>query len=160
MEIKKIDEQATRFTANGKEYFLQELTIGRLREFRKLSRHFAWGSSFEEQYKELQLALAKLNKQDWVGCAVILTHFAERIKYYEEQREEPALLLCTLFFNVEGENITEWNYELGKQKIEDWNLEGLDFKDFFTIAGNLVPGLISHLNATSLTILEGTKPPS
>lgn len=153
--MERLNKDVTSFIANGKTYSLQPLTIGRLRHFRKLERHFAWGQSFEQDYKEMAEIEHFLNKQDWVSAAVTVRQRRERIAYYKEERDEPALLLCTLFFNCDGEDDTVWSEELGHQKIEDWNKEGLDFRDFFTIAGNLVPGLIQHLNETSLRILEG-----
>ncbi len=156
MEVKSLEPNVQSFQANGKEYKMQTLTIGRLRAFRKLAVHFAWGMSLEVQRKELQDAEKCMNKQDWVSAAVHIRTLGDRLKYYQEERDEPALLLCTLFFNTPDEDITKWDEVLAHQKIEDWNQEGLDFKDFFTLAGTLVPGLIETLNETSLNILRGT----
>ena len=60
-----------------------------------------------------------------------------------EERVHPALLICTLFCNFEGEDEKIYDEEIMKSKVEDWQKEGYRIDDFFQLAWNLVPGFIN-----------------
>ena len=57
----------------------------------------------------------------------------------------PAMLICALFFVTEDEDLTKWDEQMGKQKVQDWNECGYDVNSFFRIAANLVNGYIDIL---------------
>jgi hypothetical protein len=50
--------------------------------------------------------------------------------------------MCALFCNYEGEDEKIYNEEIMKSKIEDWQKEGYDINDFFSLAWTLVPSFL------------------
>lgn len=155
MKTKTLAPDTTKFTANGRTFTFQSLTVGRYKEFKKMERHFGWGVPYDQDVKDMQRVLAYLNKTEWVNAAVLINNRLERIQYFEQNNHDISILLCTLFLNEKDEDITTWDMALAESKIEAWNQEGIEATSFFYLAAHLVPGYIANLNGASLSILEG-----
>lgn len=159
-EVKKLDLTQTSFTANGKKYHIRRsLCIERWRYFEDLQALVGFGRSFDDifiAFKEIWNALDDKGGAKTATAAIICHNAMTGIKTKLEQRHHPALMICTLFINYEGEDEKIYDEEIMKQKIEDWQKEGYDINDFFQLAWNLVPSFIEHYsediqNTSSLT---------
>ena len=154
MKTKTLEPTTTSFTADGKTFVFQPLTIGRYKEFKKLENHFGWGVTHDQDVKDMQRILQYLNKTDWVNAAVLIDKRLNRLQHFEQSQHDVAILICTLFLNEADEDITTWDMALADRKIESWNKEGYEATSFFWLAANIVPGFIQNLNEISLTILQ------
>jgi hypothetical protein len=152
---KRLKQDAQRFKANGKTYHIDAaLTIERFRIFRKFEHHFGWGMDFDSDLTQMQSWGELINKGKTFELAVQLNKRIEFLQYAKEERHHPALYLCTLFIITDDEDVSQWHETLAEEKINDWNVEGYDVRDFFWLAGSLVPGFLKVLNETSRNILQ------
>ena len=153
MEIKRLDFSKDSFIANGKEYFIRNtMTVERFSQFEKLQNHYAFGLSFSQIHDKLKDAVDFANKGKGVEAWNVIFNLKEGIVYRIEDRMHPALLLCSLFMVTENEDITKWDEQLAKHKIEDWKKEGIDINDFFQFASNFVSGFIKIYDEISQSI--------
>jgi hypothetical protein len=143
MQVKRIDFNKNSFTAGGVEYFIaRSLTVSRFMEFEKYQNHVGFGFSFSEVYEKLTKVYKHLDKNEQNEPRIILHNLLNGIKDKLENRVHPALMMCTLFINEKDEDVSEWNEDIATRKIENWNKEGIDVADFFTLAINLVDGYL------------------
>ena len=138
-EIKSLDLfKINSFEANGHKYHVsKKISIPRWREYEKLEPRLTYGVDFESMFKQLRTAYDALNNKEGkiADAAVILHNLMSGIKDIEnEKREHPALLMCALVINREGEDAGTFNEQLQLEKIEDWRKEGFDVLPFFTFA--------------------------
>lgn len=155
MEIKHLDLSNDRFEANGTTYYIRNtLTIGRFPVFEKLQNHYAWGLEFEQLYNKVNQIKELFDKGKSVDAFYLLENTRLGIKDRVENRQHPALLICSLFMVTENEDITKWDEAIAKKKIEDWKIEGYAINDFFQFASNFVKGFIRIYNEISQDILK------
>jgi len=142
-ELKKLPVDATRFEANGRKYHIAEsLSVERWRYYEDFQALVGFGRSFDDVFQNVKKAYEALQHPKIADASVILHNILTGVKEKLDQRHHPALMICTLFINYEGEDEKIYDEEIMKTKIEDWKQEGFDVNDFFTIAWNLVPGFI------------------
>ena len=142
MELKKVDFTKP-FEAGGKTYVKHSsLTVDEYKEYELLQANVGFGMDFGSLQNKLKDVFALLNKGKQADAAVkvhnILTGIGEKI----EKRDNPALMICTLFLH-EKDNRQRWSEDLAKQKIEDW--KEIDVSCFFQLAVNLVPQFLESL---------------
>lgn len=141
-KLKHLDLTKSDFTANGKRYTITDsLSFERFREFEKLEVHVGYGVSFEEIFKTLKKLYGHLNKTEFVDSAIVVHNLLNGISQKLEGRTHPALLLCALFINVDGEDVTKYDSVAAEQKVKNWATEYY-VNDFFQLAVNLVSGFI------------------
>ena len=166
-ELKHLDQTKTYFEANGKKYHISKsMCIERYRHFEDLQALVGFGRNFEEIFTAFKDIWSALDEQGGakVATASIICHNAMTgIKTKLEQRHHPALMLCTLFMNYEGEDEKVYDEEVMKSKIEDWQTEGYDINDFFTEAWSFVPSFLETyrediVNTSSPTKKEQSSP--
>lgn len=144
MEVRKVDFNKG-FTANGKRYVKHtSITVDEYKEFEILQAHVGFGMDFGSIMNRLKDAYELLNKQKSADAAVKLHNLMSGIADKLERRENPALLICTLFLHEEGKRL-KWSEDIAQQKINDWKEEGLDVTDFFQLAAALVPQFVENL---------------
>lgn len=152
--LKRIDMDAGSFTANGKTYFIEgALTIERYAEFQILEKELAYGLSVKGLYDELKKVIKLLDKLRFVDCGVALTNIVRGIAKVEE-REPIVLKICALYLNEKDEDRTVINEDMITQKIADWKKEGIDIRDFFTLAFGSVSGFHAIYKNVAQDILE------
>jgi hypothetical protein len=160
-KLKPLDLSKTTFEANGKTYHItQNLCIERWRHFEDLQALVGVGRSFDDIFKAFRDIWDALDDKGGakVATASIICHNAMTgIKTKLEERTHPALMICTLFCNFEGENEKIYDEEVMKSKIEDWQQEGYKVDDFFQLAWNLVPGFIDVYRQSTPDISSHTK---
>ncbi len=141
--MKKLPFDKGEFTANGKTYKIKNtLTISRHMEFEKLQSHYGFGLTFEGIVKKINDAISLADKGRGVEAWSTVLNLRDGIASRLDERSHPALLLCSLFIVTENEDLTTWNEQEQRAKVEDWNKEGYDVNDFFVLASNLVSGFL------------------
>ena len=141
--MKKLDLTNSHFQANGNKYTItQELSISRWREFEHLQALVGLGRSYQEIFDNLAKAYESLNKSKIADASVTIHNLISGIKDKLDERHHPALKMCALWINKEGEDTAEYDNEKMDAKIKDWEIEGYNIEDFFLLAWNFVPGFI------------------
>ena len=160
-EVKHLDQTKSYFVANGKKYHItKKLCIERWRHFEDLQALVGFGRSFDDlfnAFKEIWNFLDDKGGAKTASAAIICHNAMTGIKTKMEERYHPALLICALFINGEGENEKIYDDEVIKNKIEDWQTEGYDINDFFQLAWNLVPSFIEAYKDDTVNTLSRTK---
>ena len=155
---KKLEIIDGKFTANEVQYTVTtSLTVGRFEEYEKLQHHVGFGVDFFTMFNTLSAVYELLNKQKFADSAVKIHNTINGVSQKLENRQHPALLLCSLFMNRDGEDLTRWSDEEAIRKIEDWKKEGFDIQDFFRFAVTTVHGLSDVYESLTQSILEGVQ---
>lgn len=151
-QLKRIDFTKQSFMANGKEYFIENgFSISRYCEYQVLEKELGFGNTFKGMYDKLLSLYDLMNKVKFVEASVALNNMLTGITKIEE-REPSMLKLCALFINTKDEDRTTITDDLIAQKINDWKVEGIEIKDFFTLALNTMDGFIeAYKNLTQTT---------
>jgi len=141
-EVKKINVADGYFMANGKKYIISNaISVERFKEYEKLEPKLTFGVGFEEMFSNVKKAYEYVNQQRFADSAVILHNIMSGIKDVEDsKRIHPALAMCALVINVEGEESARYSQEMVMNKIDDWTAEGLDMVDFFILALKSIRG--------------------
>ena len=138
-EVKTLDLfKVSSFEANGHKYHIsKKISIPRWREYEKLEPRLTYGVDFDSMFKQLRKAYDALNTKNGnvLDAGIIIHNLMSGIKDIEsDKREHPALLMCALVINREGEDAGTFDEQLQLDKIEDWRKEGFDVLPFFTFA--------------------------
>lgn len=141
-EVKKIDLAQGWFMANGKKYIISNsISTERYKEYEKLEPKLTYGVGFEELFRNVKKAYELVNQQKFADSAVVLHNIMAGIKEVEDpKRIHPALTMCALVINLEGEESARYSKEMVASKVEDWTAEGLDMIDFFILALKSIKG--------------------
>lgn len=151
--MKRVDFDKPYIEANGKKYKIyKELTIARYKIMEQLEVEFYYGFTMKDMFERLKAGWKDLNSGKLADSAVKIYQVMEGVADRIDEREPVVLRLCSLFLCTEGEDLSAWDEDLAKEKINDWQEEGYAMNDFFTLVANLVPGFIKHYQET----LEGT----
>lgn len=148
------------FMANGKKYAMSEtVAIERWAEYEKLQPRLTYGIDFDSMSKALFKAYGAINEKRFADAAVIVHNLMSGIKdVKDEARIHPALLMCALIVNYEGEDTRVFNKEIQLEKIKDWQVEGLDILSFFALALKCINGFretyLLYMAEQAETIIE------
>lgn len=160
-QVKDLPRGEKYFTANDKKYHVSKnICIERWRYYEDFQALIGFGRSFDELFQSFKKIWEALDEKGGakVATASIVCHNAMTgVKTKLEERHHPALMICTLFCNYEGEDETVYDEEIMNQKIEDWQKEGYNINDFFSLAWTLVPGFIETYNEDLQSISSHTK---
>lgn len=141
-EVKAISLKEKTFKANGNTYHISEkISVNRWREYEKLVPLLTYGVGFDETFKAINKAYSAVNDKRFADAAVILHNVMSGIKDADDdKRIHPALLMCALVINKEGEDTGIYDEPTQLAKIQDWEKEGLDMLTFFQLALNSIKG--------------------
>lgn len=155
-ELKRIDLQTGKFTANGVDYQIEgNLSIERYAEFQILEKELAYTTTFKGMYDKMVRLRDLMNKMRFVDAAVELNDLLIGVSKIEE-REPTVLKICALFMNTPDEDRTTFTQDMITKKIADWKTEGLDMRDFFQVASDSVAGFL-EVYRTVTRIISGTQ---
>jgi hypothetical protein len=130
------------FECGGRKFYVKEsLGFSRYRELQKINLEFGFSASFQDIFKHVREAWDFLNHTKLGEAAVVLHSIMFGVVNLEE-KDDPALRLCALFIDEEGEDPTIYDEGKMREKIECWGKE-LDTLPFFQLAANLVPHWIN-----------------
>jgi len=137
--LKELDLTQKKFTANGKTYHIRKsMSFDRYRMYEKLQIEVGYGANFKQIYDNVKAAYDLVNKSEFANTAVKLHNILAGIKTIES-RQIPALRICALFINADGEDEKVITEEMIDEKIADWEAEGYDIFPFFQLAINSIP---------------------
>lgn len=151
MEVAKTLTANTRdFTACGVEYVVHTpeecLTPARYNHFQKLRTKHGFGMTIEEIRAEMTKAVNILNdvfkgdtRRNAMHAVLIYQNLLDKLTEKKgDQNQLFELMICTLFINEKGEDVTKWSEAAASKKIENWINEGYNVLGFFLLVQNFV----------------------
>ena len=137
------------FTANKKKYTIlaNEEAFTPIREawLRKLSTNVFFGIEDDVMYKKLSELQQLIFEQRGVEAITALDAIKVGLFNKNKYKYSKALYLCCLFIVREGEDVTKFDLDYCKEKIDDWNSEGFIASDFFLLAARKLSNLYKML---------------
>jgi hypothetical protein len=139
--LRTIDFSQKFFECGGRKFYVKEsLGFERYVELQKLNLEFGFSGSFYDIYKNVKTAFDYLNAMKPAEGAVVLHNILKGIVSLDD-KEIPALKICALFIDEEGEDPTVYDEGKMKEKIDCWSKE-CEVIPFFQLAADLLPGWI------------------
>ncbi len=150
--LKIIDLSTKKFEANGKKFTIESsMSFERYRAYQKLEIQLGYQAGFYGLFEDIKKIYALCNDSKFADIAVLSHNILSGIKTVDE-RTLPALEMCALFINEEGEDRKIINDDMIAAKIADWEAEGLDIVPFFQLAVNSIPGFSVAFSSVSQII--------
>jgi hypothetical protein len=144
-DLKTVDLSKKHFECQGRKFYVKEsLSFARYREMQKINLEFGYSASFHDIFKNIKTAWEYLNQTKLGEAAVVLHNVMYGVVSLED-KDDPALRLCALFIDEEGEDPTIYDEAKMKEKIDCWGKE-LDTLPFFQLASNIVPNWMQAYN--------------
>ena len=91
------------------------------RELQKLILEFGYSATFVDIFKNIRTAWDHMNTLKLGDAAVTLHNVMYGIKSLDE-KDDPALRMCALFIDEEGEDPTVYDEGKMKEKIDCWGV--------------------------------------
>lgn len=143
-------------TENHTYRIAESMSQERYEQFELLQLEFAYGFTFTELQNILTDIEKKFNTMNIVEAATLIYNLKNSVKNGIEKRIQPYMRLCGLILIREDEDITVFNELFQKEKINDLMKAGVDYRDFFALAMNLIPSLLQvYKEISQTTIKEG-----
>lgn len=129
--MKILDANTKVFTANGNKYIWTEtLTVHRFWQFERYKKQMEISANLLDVYNLILKCydtIPKIMRDPKEGTDLMFELRNTLSGLNELNRRIPiAFYMATLFWNREGEVLSEWDEQLAEEKIEDWNLEEID----------------------------------
>lgn len=141
MALRTINFDDKHFECDGRKFYVSDsLSFNRYKELQKLNLEFGYSANFAETFKQIRTAWDHLNNLKLVEAAVVLHNVMYGVVSLDE-KDDPALRMCALFIDEDGEDPTVYDEGKMREKIECWSKE-LDVSPFFQLAASLCPGSI------------------
>lgn len=157
-DTKHIDTTKPSFVANGKEYFITTtMSAGRYCEYQILEKEVGFSTDFKNVFNIINEACELFDNARSFGEMASARNKLDDLRRGVaklESKQPTILLLCSLFINTADEDPSTWDRDLAEKKIHDWITEGIDIKDFFSLALNSVNGFIDIFNQMSKRITD------
>ena len=151
--LREIDFSKKYFECDGRKFYVRDsLSFVRYRELQKLNLEFGYSATFNDIFKNIRTAWDFLNATKLGEAAVVLHNIMYGVVSLEE-KNDPALRLCALFIDEDGEDPTVYDEGKMREKIECWSKE-LTVLPFFQLAANLVPG---WMNVYKIVTQDGSE---
>ena len=141
-KLRIIDFSKKHFECEGRKFTLSDsLSFVRYRELQKLNLELGFSSTFEDIHKHILEAWNFLNALKLAEAAVILHNIMYGVVSLDD-KYDPALRICALFINEEGEDVAIYDEGKMSEKIDCWG-KSCDALPFFQLAVTLTPGWIA-----------------
>ena len=148
MTLKTIDFSKKYFECDGRKFYVKDsLSFNRYRELQKLILEFGYSATFVDIFKNLRVAWDHLNSLRLGDAAVTIHNIMYGIKSLDD-KDDPALRICALFIDEQGEDATVFDEVKMREKIDCWSKE-CSVTPFFQFASNLVPGWMKAYSTVS-----------
>lgn len=112
----------------------ETLTVDGFQRLEELRVEMEAGNTAGDLLKLLQKAYGMLNTQKFADAAVTIYNAINIGERINNQKPPAWLLALTLFVRPEGSDITQWSEADAEIWISEWNAEGFDVTDLFTLA--------------------------
>jgi len=153
MELRVINFDYKHFECGGRKFYVKDsLSFNRYKELQKLNLEFGYSANFAETFKQIRTAWDHLNNLKLAEAAVVLHNVMYGVVSLYE-KDDPALRMCALFIDEDGEEPTVYDEGKMREKIECWGRE-LSVAPFFQLAANLCPDWI---NAYKIVLASTSK---
>ena len=153
MTLKDVDFSKKYFECDGRKFYVKEtLSFNRYRKLQELILEFGYSATFVDIFKNLRVAWDHLNNLRLGDAAVTLHNIMYGIKNLED-KDDPALRICALFIDEDGEDATQVDEGKMREKIDCWSRE-CSVTPFFQLAASLVPSWINAYKIVSQTGLK------
>lgn len=153
MELKTIRKEdgsfVRSFTANGRRYTIRKpeegVGIYRHTKMSQMGAVTGMGATFADLYTNLTKAIEYANSlvtkaPQFTALAVHLDNMRRGVFEGSKQRYGFALQYCTFFVVWDDEDLTKYDEDEQQTKIDDWNAEGINENDFFSLGLSMVEG--------------------
>jgi hypothetical protein len=148
MELREINFDLKHFECDGRKFYVRDsLSFNRYKELQKLNLEFGYSANFAETFKQIRTAWDHLNNLKLAEAAVVLHNVMYGVVSLDE-KDDPALRMCALFIDEEGEDATVYDEGKMREKIECWSKE-LSVAPFFQLAADLCPNWINAYKIVS-----------
>jgi hypothetical protein len=122
------------FTAGGRTYRFEGLSVERWIKYQKLQVELAYGISPSGLFDKMRELYALINQQRFADAAVQCYNMMEGVAKLSDERTPVALQLAALICNYDGEDVTTITEVQMEEKIKHWQEAGVDMTSFFPIA--------------------------
>lgn len=140
-ELKAPDKKEISFMANGKKYLIEaKMSIARKIMCDKIVAEVMKGGTLGEVFNDWKSVYELCNDKKFADIAVMAYNRMEGIKKWED-RYDQVLYLCAVYINEENEDRRYLSPETIKQKIADWEAEGIEYAFFLSLAKELLKGV-------------------
>ena len=154
--LKVIDFSKKYFTCDGRKFYIKDtLSFNRYRELQKIILEFGYSATFVDIFKNIKTAWDFMNALKFGDAAVTLHNIMIGIKKLED-KDDPALRLCALFIDEEGEDSTVYDEGKMREKVDCWSKE-CAVTPFFQLATRIVPSWINAYKIVSRSGFLETK---
>lgn len=151
--LRIVDFSKKHFECQGRKFYIRDsLSFVRYRELQKLILEFSFSATFVDIFKNVHTAWDFMNQLKFADAAVTLHNIMIGVKTLED-KDDPALRMCALFIDEEGEDPTVCDEGKMREKIDCWAKE-LAVTPFFQLAASCVP---SWTNAYKIVSQSGLK---
>ena len=155
--LRVIDFAQKNFECQGRKFYVKDtLSFTRYRELQKINLEFGYSATFHDTFKHIREAWDLLNSTKLGEAAVILHNIMYGLVSLED-KDDPALRLCALFIDEEGEDPTVFDEGKMREKIDCWGKE-LAVTPFFQLAVSLTPGWIPAYKLVTQSSLKEEEP--
>lgn len=150
-EIKRIPFADKKFQGkSGTMYHIQldDISTGRFQTYERLALKLAFGLDFKSIFSQF----AEIYKLGTSGDETLRALHAINMIAYQQMNKiresgddqyHDAILFCTIFCNSPGEDLSQWDMELAKTKMDDW--VEYSHKDFFLLSRSGIEGYTNAL---------------
>lgn len=153
-ELTTPEAKTLSFKANGKTYVIEKkISIARKIECDKLIIEVTAGGNMGENFSDWKKVYELCNDKKFADIAVLAHNRMEGVKKWQD-RHDPVMALCALFINEEKEDRRIISTEMIKAKITDWEVEGIEYAFFLTMAKGLLKNLTGNWSDISPNTLE------
>jgi hypothetical protein len=153
MELRTINFDDKHFECGGRKFYVRDsLSFARYKVLQELNLEFGFSANFHDIFKQLRIAWDHLNSLRLGEAAVTIHNIMYGVISLDE-KDDPALRMCALFIDEEGEDPTKYDEGKMREKIQCWG-EELDVSPFFQLAANLCPEWIPAYKLVSQSISE------
>ena len=112
--LRVIDFAQKNFECQGRKFYVKDtLSFTRYRELQKINLEFGYSATFHDTFKHIREAWDLLNSTKLGEAAVILHNIMYGLVSLED-KDDPALRLCALFIDEEGEDRRREEKTLGR----------------------------------------------
>lgn len=141
------------FECAGRKFYVHDsISFARYRELQKLMIEFGYSATFKDIFDNLKVCIDAFNRHKYDEMVVIIHNVLNGISKIET-KDDPALRLCALFIDEEGEDPTVYDEGKMQSKLDCWAKE-IDVNSFFYLAASLTP---HWMPAYEITIKSGSQ---
>lgn len=153
-QLRQINPYVTEFKTEKHHYVITDsLSIARYKVYQKYNIEAAFHMDFMTMFNKLEELYGLVNEMRFADAAVLINNMRLGVAKLDDA-EVFAFKYCTLFINRVDEDPKVYNHSLMKDKIADWEAEGIDSSFFIVLSSRLIQGFLQVYRELSLKISQ------